>query len=730
MDDFFEIEQTFISESNDLLRELENDFLEIERYLKSKSGKEDLVNFISGSKDRILRNLHTLKGSSALLEKVYLPNLVHLVESSVKKIFEKSSFDIEKINLFLKHFDYIKYLISSLIDHKTGIDEAEYKNNIEELEKYGSDEKQPGNQRYDVFEKKETGKNLKNVSRSLYYIDFRLNEKRMAKTWFPEDIIDDISKAGRIIYINGSPVEKSDWKQTDFTQCHFGWTIILESDLNRDGIDDIFLFFRETNYISIEQIDEANIMKITEILKEKDVDDTVLKEIGRIIDEISKTKAELKKEEYIDDIGKKEDTKKETGNENVNEDEADKKEIKKETFQLKRRASDKESIGDELKISRIKIDQLIDLIGEMIIVNSNLNNIKLETENPELELAQYKINNISKQLRDITLSMKMVPIGQLLTKFHRMVRDLAREFGKEVELLIEGENTEVDKGMFSVLEESLLHILRNSIDHGIEIPDERTKKGKDISGKIKIKAFEENEQLVIEISDDGKGLDKEKIRRKGVEKNLLSENEKYDEDQIFSLIFQPGFSTSDVVNLVSGRGIGMDIVITELGKISGNIKVKSEQNKGTTFIIKLPLTLAIIEGFLIRIGSSFFVIPLNFILECFEIKNEMLSQKDLVYNLREKYLNIIRISDLFGNIYYDGISDRQKAVTVIEIDNEIIGILSDEIIGNIQVVIKPVSKQINKNKILLGSTLLGNGEVALILDVRNMIGRIKSTATV
>nr|HPO50735.1 ATP-binding protein [Spirochaetota bacterium] len=216
------------------------------------------------------------------------------------------------------------------------------------------------------------------------------------------------------------------------------------------------------------------------------------------------------------------------------------------------------SIDEEIKISTKKIDWLIDLVGELIIANSNLSNIQRKLEDLDLDQIQYNINKISRQMRDTILSLKMVPIGQLLTKYFRMVRDLSKEFGKEILLNLEGENTELDKSMFDMLQEPLLHLLRNSCDHGIETPDERASQGKAREGKIVIKSYHENGQIIIEVSDDGKGLDKNRILEKAIKKGLLKENIEYADDDIYKVIFESGFSTKDNISLVSGRGVGMD----------------------------------------------------------------------------------------------------------------------------------------------------------------------------
>jgi two-component system chemotaxis sensor kinase CheA len=583
------------------------------------------------------------------------------------------------------------------------VDLEKFGKKLAELSEYSNnktDAVQTDSKRFDVFIEKEEEK-ATDIEEKMYHITIGLNEKRIENTWLPEDLIDDIYKSGEVEFIKGTHAKEVKWETADFSQCHFEWEIIVKTVLEIEKICEIFLFFEKNNKIEINLINENTITEVIKKLIDSKTDDAIVENVlsswEKLIAVSMEKNGVVQDDENVDDLIDESVNEKSTG------------------------------LNDELKISSGKVNRLIDLVGELIIANSNLDNIKMNNEIPGLDNVQQNINNISRQLRDLSLSLKMVPIGQLLGKFRRMVSDLSREFGKEIELLIEGENTEVDKNLFSVLEETLLHIIRNSIDHGIEKPEERVMNKKNKSGKIIIKAYHENEQLVLEISDDGKGLDRDRILKKGIEKKLIKQGEKYSDDEIYKLIFESGFSTSDNVNLVSGRGIGMDIVKSELLKVNGSIKIFNVKNQGVTFKIQLPLTLAIIEGFLIRIGVNFFVIPLNFILECFEINFSNLLEKKMVHNFRGKYLNIINLDDVLINIAYDDPEKNNiKQSVVIDIMDETVGIMTDEIFGNIQVVVRPVTKNINQSKLFIGSTLLGNGEVALIIDVRNLLNIINN----
>ncbi|OHD10319.1 MAG: hypothetical protein A2Y34_02435 [Spirochaetes bacterium GWC1_27_15] len=692
MEDFqLELEQTFLSESDEIITKLESDLLELEKNPEQK----EIVN-------SVLRAAHTLKGSSGMIDAETLPKYIHSYETVLKSILNNPHRTKDAFNFLLGQVDYIKNLIDKIIRLKEPFDKEEYKQNIDKLANYEKNQEEPViNEKFGFFieEKKEE----KKLKEKIYYrITFKLQENRISRTWLPESIISDISGFGKVINITALPIKNINWYNFNIYQCYFYWIVLLESDFQKNEIEDIFLFFRQNpdNEIKIEVLTKDEITKVGEILI---------------------TEGKLKKEE----LSKTMDEKKKIGEVLIEEHKIEEKDL---NHALKSQEKLKKSLNveEEIRISTKKIDWLIDLIGELIIANSNLSNIQKKIENLDLDQIQYNINKISRQMRDTILSLKMVPIGQLLTKYFRMIRDLSKEFGKEINLLLEGENTELDKSMFDILQEPLLHILRNSVDHGIETPQEREALGKTREGKVVIKSYHENGQIIIEIEDDGKGLDKEKILQKAIKKGLLKENIDYTDDEIYKIIFESGFSTKDSISLISGRGVGMDAVLNGIKRLNGNIRIKTEKGRGTTFIIQLPLTLAIIEGFLLRVGVNHFVIPLSFISECFEVNIKEMEQKNMVYNLRNEYLSLIKLDTFFENVSYDKNEFVTKKAVVLHLANGgKLGIIIDEIIGNIQAVIKPMAKIINKSLLITGSTLLGSGDVALILDVANLFEKFK-----
>ena len=673
----------FLSESNDLIESLEKEILRLEKDFKDNELKKS-----------ILRNIHTLKGSAGMVDREIIPNFVHNFEATLKSYFEQQQIITNDIDFILTNLDYITFLIDAVIKKKQSIVREDYELKLQKLQQCENNITKSQNQAFGVFEQDQTAQTDLQTHEEFYRISFRLQEKRMEQTWYPESFIDDLSKLGKIYNIHGQTFREINWPEADFSQCHFEWTILLRSKYKIDKLQDVFIFFNLNNDIEIEQIPDDKATLLGEIL----ISD---RKISR--DELQFALSSPLK----------------LGEELVKEKKVFKKDI---TKALQKQANFRHDLEatEQLKIPAKKVNQLIDLIGELIINNSNLNQIIEESENIQYEQIQYNIDKVGRQMRDLILSLKMVPIGQLLTRYYRLVRDLSKEVNKEVELKIQGENTELDKTMFNILQEPFVHLIRNSLDHGLETTDERIKAGKNKKGTIVIRSYQDNGQIVIEIEDDGKGLDRDKIYEKGLAKGLLEKNKTYRDQEIYDLIFSSGFSTKDKTSLISGRGVGMDAVLASVKQVSGSLTTKSVKGKGTIFCIRIPLTLAIIEGFLVHIGINSFIIPLNFIAECFEVSLSELAENDMVCNLRGEYLPVVQLDDFFPNICYEKEMEKKKAVVVIEFDNNRIGLLVDRISGNNQTVIKPLIKIVNKSGLLAGSSIIGNGDVALIIDVGSL----------
>ena len=310
----------------------------------------------------------------------------------------------------------------------------------------------------------------------------------------------------------------------------------------------------------------------------------------------------------------------------------------------------------------------------------------------------------------------MVQIGDTFTRFNRVVRDVAKELGKEIELVISGAETELDKTVVEKIGDPLMHLVRNSLDHGIESMAVRLERGKPACGRISLNAFHDSGSIVIQVSDDGGGLNREKIRAKAIERELIAPDGTLSDSEIINLIFEPGFSTVDKVSNLSGRGVGMDVVRRNITSLRGTVDVASSEGEGSTFTIRLPLTLAIIDGFLVGVEKAAYVIPLDSVVECIEHKN--LSGDRNFLNLRGEALPFIRLRELFE---VEGHPPDRESIVVVQFGGQRAGIVVDQLMGEFQTVIKPLGRLFTHLRGIGGSTILGSGDVALILDVAALI---------
>jgi two-component system chemotaxis sensor kinase CheA len=330
-----------------------------------------------------------------------------------------------------------------------------------------------------------------------------------------------------------------------------------------------------------------------------------------------------------------------------------------------------------------------------------------------------QLSQITSTLQAMTMSLRMVPIKSTFQKMVRLVRDLARSSGKQVHLTMSGEDTEIDRNVVDELYEPMVHMIRNSMDHGLELPAERTAAGKDPSGQISLKAFHRGGNIVVEISDDGRGLNKARIIEKAKSNGLITDESKLSDDEIYNLVFQPGFSTAKQVSEISGRGVGMDVVKKAIEKLRGRVDIQTRPGKGSTFVISLPLTLAIIEGMLVRVGHDRYVIPALSIIESFRPTRQQYStvtgQGEMILT-RGKLNPLVRL-DRFFNCRFDTHDPWQALVVTVEYDGKHMCLLLDELLGKEEVVIKSMGQYMQNVRGIAGGAIMGDGKVGLILDM-------------
>ena len=391
------------------------------------------------------------------------------------------------------------------------------------------------------------------------------------------------------------------------------------------------------------------------------------------------------------------------------------------------------SAGNEnssIRVGTDKIDALINMVGELVITQSMLSQIGENFKEGDLERLRDGIDELERNTRELqenVMQIRMLPISFSFNRFPRLVRDLASTLGKNIELKMSGEQTELDKTVMEKIGDPMVHLVRNSLDHGIEMPDVRKAAGKPEVGTLQLNAFHEGGNIVIEIVDDGAGLNKERILSKARENGLVGEDEELPDEKIHELIFAPGFSTAAEVSDVSGRGVGMDVVMRNIRDLGGVVEIKSEEGVGSTFTIRLPLTLAILDGQLIRVGEHVYIIPLISIIESLQIESKncnSVAGKAELYQLREEYISVMRLHKLF-NIMPDSTELGKGLLVVAESEGQKVGLFVDDLMAQQQVVIKSLETNYQKVDGISGATILGDGTVAMILDLPGLVALSK-----
>ncbi len=379
-----------------------------------------------------------------------------------------------------------------------------------------------------------------------------------------------------------------------------------------------------------------------------------------------------------------------------------------------KQVADKKSAEARLiRVQADKLDQLIDLVGELVIAGASANLLAQKSGQGALVEATSVLSRLVENIRDSALQLRMVQIGETFNRFNRVVRDVSHELGKDIELVISGAETELDKSVVEKIGDPLMHLVRNAMDHGIEPAPVREAAGKPAKGRVELNAFHDSGSIVIEVVDDGGGLNKERIEAKAIERGLIQPGQTLSEQEIVNLVFEAGFSTADKVSNLSGRGVGMDVVKRNIQALRGSVDIKTELGVGSRFVIRLPLTLAIIDGFLTSVDRAAYVIPLDNVVECLELRAD--DTRGHMLNLRGEVLPFIRLREFFDVL---GDAPVRENVVVISAGGRKVGLVVDQLLGEFQTVIKPLGSLFKHLRGIGGSTILGSGEVALILDVQ------------
>ncbi len=668
MDDLQEIMEDFLIEAFEMNEQLDQDLVELEHNPEDL----DLLN-------RIFRVAHTIKGSSSFLNLNILTHLTHNMEDVLNRA-RKGEIKItpDIMDVVLRSIDLMKTLLVTIRD--TGSDTNNGKENeIEEAVK----------QLQAI-----TSQNLEGAKEGTKEAPKKENTEE-AKEEIKEENKENKAKA---------PTAENSASDNPLAD---------EPDLDYANM-------------SAEEV-EAEIERLLNKRQEADKERRAQKKQEAKPKQEVAPKAEISKTETLKTETPKTETPK-----------APKTEIK-----TKAKADTEEnkapSIGVEqtVRVDVRRLDHLMNLIGELVLGKNRLIRIYGDVEErydgekflEELNQVVSSISAVTTDLQLAVMKTRMQPVGKVFNKFPRMVRDLSRELGKSIELIIEGEETELDKSIVEEIGDPLIHIIRNSCDHGIEPLEERRRLNKPETGKVQLSAYNEGNHIVIKISDDGKGLDPVMLKEKAIEKGVISERdaEGMSDREAFNLIFKPGFSTAKVVSNVSGRGVGMDVVKTNIEKLNGIIEIDSEVGVGTTQKLKIPLTLAIIQALLVGVQEEYYAIPLSSVLETVRISQDEIYTVDgkSVLRLRDEVLSLVRLSDIFK---VDAIleSNSDVYVVIIGLADQKIGVIVDYLIGQEEVVIKSLGYYLKNTRGIAGATVRGDGKITLIVDVGAMMDMAKS----
>ena len=376
--------------------------------------------------------------------------------------------------------------------------------------------------------------------------------------------------------------------------------------------------------------------------------------------------------------------------------------------------------GESVRVPAERLDELMDRVGELVIAQSRLKQVAAGSIDPQLRSVSEEIERLAAELRDTMMVVRMVPVSQLFGRFRRLIHDLARDTGKVIDLITEGETTELDKTVIERLADPLVHMIRNAADHGLETPEQRQACGKPAAGRITLSARQSGAEVLITIADDGRGIDRARVRAKAEENGLIAADAVLSDSELLQLIFAPGFSTAQAITNLSGRGVGMDVVKRTIEGLRGAMEMTSEPGKGSVITLRIPLTLAIIDGLLVRISGDRYVIPLAAVEECVELslEQDLRSSGRQLINLRGQLVPFIRLRELFAT---GAAPDPHQKVVVVSTGQERVGLVVDQILGDHQTVIKSLSTLHADVETFSGATILGDGGVALILDVSHLV---------
>jgi len=713
--------QIFADEAEDLLNLAEKALINLDDLTQA----DDTIN-------DLFRTFHTIKGAAGLFGLDAIVGFTHIVESVLDRVREgEVAVDDDMVSVFLASRDHLEKLVENALSEVTlseplRVTDAQLVSQLmvylkaptsETSNEIGIDDAVAGSQT-------DAG-----VANDNWHISLRFGLNVLQNGMDPASFITYLNNIGEIKHLvlidDAIPL----WSDFEPENCYLGFEIdLLAPKATKDMIVEVFEFVVDDCQLNIlpphssinsyvEMINDLpeQDLRIGEILvacgalTEKEIQDALTTQEG-MMDDITAGAVDI----VIPPLGAMAVEK------NIVQQAVVDAAIKKQNS-----AKNITSAQQTIRVNALKLENLVTLVGEMVIGSANAELNAQRLTDSDLSEAMENLSRLIEEVRDTALSLRMVQIGETFNRYKRVVREVSQELGKDIDLHISGAETELDKTLIEKIGDPLMHLVRNAIDHGIETPEIREVTGKPAKGNVHLKAFHDSGSIVIQISDDGAGLSKDKIIAKAQEKGLIADNQILSDQEIYRLILTAGFSTADKVSNLSGRGVGMDVVKTNIEALRGQVDIDSEAGKGSIITIRLPLTLAIIEGFQVRVGDAQYILPLDMVDECIELTEALHGKDDGAnyINLRGEILPFMHLNDVFGSSHVSD-SNHRDNIVVVQIGGKKAGFVVDELLGEHQTVIKPLGRVFQHLKGITGATILGSGEVAMIIDVPAMVNRV------
>lgn len=709
-----EIYSVFIQEAREQLTAMEDGLLRMEQGDRDA----DVLN-------AIFRAAHTIKGASGVVELHHIERFTHVLENLLDRLRNgELGLSSEMVTLLLQGCDHIGRLLDVVeqgrLEEDSALTEAG-RSLSDGLRAFG--EHTPAAaapQAAQASSASAQDGTQDSTQADGWHISVRFGPDVLKMGMDPLNFLRYLLQLGEISYLATLADAMPAAQEMDAECCYLGFEVTLHSRASKEEIENVFAFCRDDCDLHILPPDSkvADYLQLIQQLPEEPL------RLGEILVRSGALTAEELEEGLRQQRAQSESVASESAaapapapaplGSILVERKVVQPEIVEAAAARQKQVQDKRSSEARLiRVQADKLDQLIDLVGELVIAGASASLLARRSGQTQLMEATSVLSWLVENIRDSALQLRMVQIGETFNRFNRVVRDTAREIGKDIELVITGAETELDKSVVEKIGDPLMHLVRNAMDHGLETAQVRVAAGKPACGRLELNAYHDSGSIVIEVIDDGSGINVERVQAKAIERGLIQAGHSLSEQEIVNLIFEAGFSTADTVSNLSGRGVGMDVVKRNIQALRGSVEVRTWPGQGSRFTIRLPLTLAIIDGFLTAVGPSSYVVPLDAVVECLELQSQ--DTRGHMLNLRGEVLPFIRLRDFFE---IEGEPPARENVVVIAAGPHKAGIVVDQLLGEFQTVIKPLGQLFRHLRGIGGSTILGSGEVALILDVQ------------